>query len=60
LVTLEHLRGGCVSIGFSPNGRTLAAGSYLGPEPYMSLWQVPSLEEIDAVEATLKTASKQP
>ena len=49
-----------MSIGFSPNGRTLAAGSYLEPELYMWLWQVPSFEEIDAVEATLKTASKQP
>jgi WD40 repeat protein len=59
VATLEPLPGTCLSLRFSPDGRTLAAGSYLGPEPYMSLWQVPSFEEIDAVEATLKTGSKQ-
>jgi WD40 repeat protein len=60
LATLEPLPGGCMTLRFSPDGRTLAAGSYLGPEQYMSLWQVPSFEEIDASEATLKTANKQP
>ena len=60
VATLEPLPGTCLSLRFSPDGRTLAAGSYLGPEPYMSLWQVPSFEEIDAAEATLKTGSKQP
>ena len=53
VATLETLPGTCISLRFSP-------GSYLGPEPYMSLWQVPSFEEIDAVAATLKTGSKQP
>ena len=60
VATLEPLPGSCLSLRFSPDGRTLAAGSYLGPEPYMSLWQVPSFEEIAAAEATLKTGSKQP
>ena len=70
LATLEPLPGSCLSLRFSPDGRTLAAGSWLSPEPsarrtredspYMSLWQVPSFEEIAAVEATLKTGSKQP
>jgi WD40 repeat protein len=60
VATLEPLPGSCISLRFSPDGRTLAAGSYLGPEPYMSLWQVPSFEEIAAAEATLKTGSKQP
>jgi hypothetical protein len=61
VATLEPpLPGGCLSLRFSPDGRTLAAGSSLGPEPYMSLWQVPSFEEIDAAEAGLKTGSKQP
>jgi WD40 repeat protein len=60
VATLEPLPGTCISLRFSPDGRTLAAGSYLGPEPYMSLWEVPSFEAIDAVEARLKTGSKQP
>ena len=60
VATLEPLPGSCLSLRFSPDGRTLAAGSWLGPEPYMSLWQVPSFEEIAAAEATLKTGSKQP
>jgi WD40 repeat protein len=54
LVTLEDLRGGCLSLRFSPDSRALAAGSVLMPEPYMSLWQVPSFEEIAAVEAKQK------
>ena len=53
MATLEPLRGTCISLRFSPDSRTLAAGSYLGPEPYMSLWQVPSFEEIATREATL-------
>jgi len=60
VATLDPLPGTCLSLRFSPDGRTLAAGSYLGPEPYMSLWQVPSFEEIAAAEATLKIGSKQP
>jgi WD40 repeat protein len=60
LLTLEDLPGGCLSLRFSPDGRALAAGSWLSPEPYMSLWQVPSFEEIAAAEAALKTESKQP
>jgi WD40 repeat protein len=60
LVTLEPLPGSCLSLRFSPDGRTLAAGSWLSPEPYMSLWQVPSFEEIAAAEAKEKTQSNQP
>ena len=60
VATLETLPGSCGSLRFSPDGRTLAAGSFLNLEPYISLWQVPSFEEIDAAEATLKTGSKQP
>jgi WD40 repeat protein len=60
LVTLEPLNGGCLSLEFSPDGRALAAGSLLSPDPYMTLWQVPSFEEIDALEATQKTGTKQP
>jgi len=54
LATLELLPGGCISLRFSPDGSTLAAGSWLSPEPYMSLWQVPSFEEIAAAEAKEK------
>jgi WD40 repeat protein len=53
VATLEPLPGTCLSLRFSSDGRTLAAGSYLGPECYMSLFQAPSFEEIDAAEATL-------
>jgi WD40 repeat protein len=60
LVTLEPLNGGCLSLEFSPDGRALAAGSLLSPDPYMTLWQVPSFEEIAAAEATQKTGTKQP
>jgi WD40 repeat protein len=60
LATLGPVPGTCLSLRFSPDGRTLAAGSYLGSEEGISLWQVPSFEEIAASEATLKTASKQP
>jgi WD40 repeat protein/serine/threonine protein kinase len=60
LTTLEPLSGSCMSLRFSPDGRALAAGSLLSPEVYMSLWQVPSFEEIAAAEATLNTESKQP
>jgi WD40 repeat protein len=60
VATLEPLPGTCISLRFSPDGRTLAAGSYLGSEEGISLWQVPSFEEIAAAEATLKTGSKQP
>jgi WD40 repeat protein len=55
LTTLELLPGGCLSLRFSPDGRALAAGSLLSPEPYMSLWQVPSFEEIAAAEAARRT-----
>jgi WD40 repeat protein len=60
VATLGPVPDTCLSLRFSPDGRTLAAGSWLSPDPYMSLWQVPSFEEIAAAEATLKTASKQP
>ena len=60
VATLEVLPGSGMSLRFSPDGRTLAAGSWLRPELNMSLWQVPSFEEIAAAEATLKTGSKQP
>ena len=60
LATLELLPGACMTLRFSPDGHTLAAGSWLSPEPYMSLWQVPSFEEIAAAEAKEKTESKQP
>jgi WD40 repeat protein len=60
VATLETLPGLCLSLEFSPDGRTLAAGSYLGSEPYMSLFQAPSFEEIDARNAALKTGSKHP
>jgi len=57
---LELLPGSCLTLRFSPDGRTLAAGSWLSPEPYMSVWQVPSFEEIAAAEAKEKTEIKQP
>ena len=60
VATLGPLPGSCLLLRFSPDGRTLAAGSYLGSEENISLWQVPSFEEIAAAEATLKTGSKQP
>jgi WD40 repeat protein/serine/threonine protein kinase len=60
VATLGPLPGGCLSLRFSPDGRALAAGSWLSPEPYMSLWEVPSFEEIAAAEVALKTGSKQP
>jgi WD40 repeat protein len=60
VATLETLPGSCGHLRFSPDGRTLAAGSWLGTEPYMSLFQAPSFEEIDAAEAALNTESKQP
>jgi hypothetical protein len=60
MVTLNISRGGCRSIRFSPDGRTLAVGSFVDPEPYTSLWQAPSLEEIEAAEAKEKTQTQQP
>ncbi|MEO8426841.1 MAG: protein kinase [Verrucomicrobiota bacterium] len=60
MATLELLHGGCRSIRFSPDGRTLAVSSFLDPEPYMWLWQVPSFEEIAAAEAKEKAEIKQP
>jgi WD40 repeat protein len=60
VATLEALPGSCLSLRFSPDGRTLAAGSWMGSESYMSLFEAPSFEEIDAAEATLKTGSQQP
>jgi WD40 repeat protein len=60
VATLEALPGSCLSLRFSPDGCTLAAGSWMGSEPYMSLFQAPSFEEIAAAEAALKTGSKQP
>jgi WD40 repeat protein len=60
MATLELLRGGCRSLRFSPDGRTLAVGSFLESEPYMWLWQVPSFEEIAAVEAKEKTRVQRP
>jgi WD40 repeat protein/serine/threonine protein kinase len=60
LTTLEPLSGGCLSLRFSPDGRALAAGSLLSPDPYMSLWQVPSFEEIAAADDARRTESKQP
>jgi WD40 repeat protein/serine/threonine protein kinase len=60
MATLELLPGGCLSLRFSPDGRALAAGSWLSPEPYMSLFQAPSFEEIDAAKAALRTESEQP
>ena len=60
VATLGPLPGSCLTLRFSSDGRTLAVGSWMGTEPYMSLWQVPSFEEIAAAEATLKTGSKQP
>jgi WD40 repeat protein len=42
VATLEHLPGSCLTLRFSPDGHTLAAGSWLSPEPYMSLFQAPS------------------
>jgi WD40 repeat protein len=59
VATLGPLPGSCLMLRFSPDGCTLAAGCWMGSEPYISLWQVPSFEEIDAAEATLKTGSKQ-
>jgi WD40 repeat protein len=60
VATLELLPRSCISLRFSPDGRTLAAGSWLSTEPYISLWQAPSFEEIGALEATLKTGTRQP
>jgi len=60
VASLGPLPGSCLSLRFSPDGRTLAAGSWMGPEGYMSLFQAPSFEEIDAAEAKEKTESKQP
>jgi WD40 repeat protein len=60
VATLEALPGSCLSLRYSPDGCTLAAGSWMGSESHLSFWQVPSFEEIDAAEATLKTGSKQP
>jgi WD40 repeat protein len=57
VATLEQLRGGCRSLRFSPDGRTLAAGHILGADVEMWLWQVPSLSEIDAVDARPKPES---
>jgi WD40 repeat protein len=59
LATLE-LPGGSLSLRFSPDGRALAAGSWLSPYPSMSLWQVPSFEEIAVAEAKKRTELKQP
>jgi WD40 repeat protein len=60
VATLEALPGSCLSLRFSPDGRTLAAGSWLSTEPYILLWQAPSFEEIAAAEAGAKTGTKQP
>jgi WD40 repeat protein len=60
LATLELLPGGCLSLRFSPDGRALAAGSVVGSEPFMSLWRVPSFEEIEAMEAKEKAETEQP
>ena len=60
VATLEPLPGSCLTLRFSPDGRTLAAGSWLNPEPYISLWQVPSFQEIAAPEAKERTEIKQP
>src|SRR5262249_43981242 len=58
--TLELLRGGCRGVRFSPDGRNLAVASFLDPEPYIWLWQVPSFEEIAAAEAKENAKTKQP
>ncbi len=58
MATLELLRGGGRCVRFSPDGRNLAVSSFLDPEPYLWLWQVPSFEEIAAAEANEKTDIK--
>jgi WD40 repeat protein len=60
VATLGPLPGACLSPRFSPNGRTLAAGAWTGPDPHMSLFQAPSFEQIAALVATQKTGTKQP
>lgn len=60
MATLELLRGGCRGVRFSPDGRALAVASFLDPEPYIWLWEVPSFEEIAAAEAKEKAEIKQP
>ena len=58
VVTLE-LPGGCRSVRFSPDGRTLAVGFLLEPEQRIRLWEVPSFQEIDAAEAKKEAEIKQ-
>jgi WD40 repeat protein len=60
MATMDLLRGGCRCVRFSPDGRFLAVSSFLDPEPYMWLWQVPSFEEIAAAEAKDKKMISQP
>jgi WD40 repeat protein len=50
-VATLKIPGGCRSVRFSPDGRTLAVGYVLEPEQHIRLWEVPSFKEIDAVEA---------
>jgi hypothetical protein len=45
LATLEPLPSGCLSLRFSPDGCALAVGTWLSPDLYLSLWQVPSFEQ---------------
>jgi hypothetical protein len=59
VMTLK-LPGGCRSVRFSPDGRTLAVGYLLEPEQYIRLWEVPSLEEIEAAEGRMKAETMQP
>ena len=60
MATLGPLRGGCRCVRFSPDGHTLAVSSFLDPEPYIWLWQVPSFAEIAAAEAKRKETIIQP
>ena len=57
-VATLKLRDGCRSVKFSPDGRTLAVGYLLDPEQRIRLWEVPSFEEIAAVEANEKAEIK--
>jgi WD40 repeat protein len=59
VATLD-LPGWCRPVKFAPDGCTLAVGCHVEPEPSIRIWDVPSFEEIAAVESDLRVESKQP